>query len=180
MNVTPEQVIAFWREAGPKKWFKKDDTFDEEIRTRFGETLEKAGNGELDHWTHDPNSSLALILVLDQFSRNLHRDSAKAFENDDKCVAIVQDMMKSGDDRKVPDDLAPFIYMPLMHSENLADQEECITQMQRLGKQDNVKFAIIHRDIIEKFGRFPHRNKVLGRETTPEEQAFLDEGGFAG
>ncbi len=180
MDDKPSDIVTFWREAGPTKWFKKDEAFDTEIAERFMPLYDRACRGELDAWAEEPGSALALILVFDQFSRNLYRNDARAFAQDGRCVRIVHDAMANGDDRKIPDDLAPFIYMPLMHSENLSDQQTCIDEMERLGKADNVKFARIHYDIIEKFGRFPHRNTVLGRITTPEEEQFLADGGFSG
>ena len=176
----PQDVINFWIEAGPKKWWKKDDGFDAEILNRFGDTHKRAAAGELDHWADTPDGALALILVLDQFSRNLFRNDPKAFAQDPHCVAIVRDQMKDGRDREMNPEISHFCYLPLMHSEVLADQELCIDEMTRIDNKPSLKAAIEHRDIIAKFGRFPHRNKVLGRQTTAEEQAFLDGGGFAG
>ena len=173
-------VLNFWTEAGPKKWWKKDPEFDAEIDRRFGETHRMACKGELDHWASTPGGTLALILVLDQFSRNLHRNSPLAFAQDEKCSAVTKTAIDSGHDHELPADIRPFCYLPLVHSENLADQEKAIDMMQKFGVEGNISSAIEHRDIIAKFGRFPHRNGVLGRETTVEEQAFLDAGGFAG
>ena len=180
MNNTPQDVLKFWRDAGPEKWFKKDDTFDAAIADNFIPLYGRACRGELDDWAKEPDAATALILIFDQFSRNLYRNDARAFAQDGRCLRIVHDMMASGADRKVPEDIAPFVYMPLMHSEDLDDQQKCIDEMERLEKPDNVKFAQIHYDIIEKFGRFPHRNTVLGRVTTPEEAKFLTDGGFSG
>jgi len=180
MGKTANDVLEFWREAGPKKWWKKDLDFDEAIKTEFSSTLSQAANGELDHWYGEPTNTLALIIVLDQFSRNLHRQSPLAFSNDPRCLKIVHKCIEDRIDENMPDDLRPFCYLPLMHSELLADQHLCIDKLQAIGAEPNMKSAIEHKDIIERFGRFPHRNAVLGRETTPEEQAFLDEGGFAG
>lgn len=180
MNDKPQDVLKFWREAGPEKWFKKDDAFDAEIADRFMPLYDRACRSELDDWAKEPDAATALILLFDQFSRNLYRNDARAFAQDGRCVRIVHDMMASGAGRKVPEDIAPFIYMPLMHSENLDDQQKCIDEMERLEKPDNVKFAKIHYDIIAKFGRFPHRNAVLGRVTTPDEEKFLADGGFSG
>lgn len=176
----PQSILKFWEDAGPQMWWKKDAAFDAEISNRFGTTYEAACAGELDEWEKDPKSALALILLLDQFSRNLHRDSPLAFAQDEKCVALVHRMMTRGDDRKLDLPLAQFIYLPLMHSEKMQDQDICLKELTRLDLPLNVKAAVEHRDIIRDFGRFPHRNRVLGRETTPEEQAFLDDGGFKG
>lgn len=180
MVATAQDVLDFWIAAGPKKWFSKDDAFDADILEKFSETLDAAISGKCDDWITTPDGALALIITLDQFSRNLFRDDARAFAQDEKSLGILKAMLETGDDRKIREDLIMFAYMPLMHSEDLGDQERCISEMKRLNLEDNVKFAIIHRDIIVQFGRFPHRNSVLNRETTTAEQAFLDKGGFAG
>ncbi len=174
------EILDFWLAAGPKKWWKKDDHFDAEIKRRFGGVHEAASRGELDHWAKEPDSALALIIVMDQFSRNLFRDDGRAFALDARCREIVGDVMEVGLDRKMRSEIAVFCYMPLMHSEQLEDQKTGLVEMSRLGLEDNVKYARIHLEIIERFGRFPHRNKVLGRVTSKDEQAFLDGGGFSG
>ncbi len=179
-RATPTEILQFWSAAGPEKWWKKDDAFDAEIRERFGETHAAATRGELDHWTDSADGTLALIIVLDQFSRNLFRNDPKAFAQDRACVKIVKNAMNAGLDRQVSDDLVAFFYLPLMHCETLEDQHLCLEQMKRLNIEGNIKAAREHLEIIDKFGRFPHRNTVLGRETSEEEQAFLDGGGFSG
>lgn len=173
------EILAFWSEAGPKKWYAKDDAFDAEIRTRFTGTYEAARSGALDDWAETPEGALALVIVLDQFPRNMFRDDARAFATDAKARSITNAAIERGFDKRIAPPLNQFFYLPLMHSENLADQDRCVTAFAG-GAPENQKFAKIHRDIIARFGRFPHRNAVLGRTTTPEEQAFLDEGGFAG
>ena len=178
--VKPEDVLEFWTDAGPKKWWKKDPQFDAEIARLFGGTHAEASTGLLDDWAKEPNSCLALIIILDQFSRNLFRNDARSFAQDGQCVAVTKDAIANGFDKKMPEAIASFCYLPLMHSEDLADQNLCLDLMEKTGSEENVKSAVEHRDIIAKFGRFPHRNTVLGRETTAEEQAFLDAGGFAG
>ncbi|MEL7228945.1 MAG: DUF924 family protein [Pseudomonadota bacterium] len=180
MTATPEEIINFWRAAGPKKWWRKAEDFDAAIATRFGDTHKAARKGTLDHWADEPNAMLALILVLDQFTRNLHRNSADAFAQDAKGLSLAKRAVAKGHDAKMPEDLRSFCYLPFMHSEELADQETCIALMEAHGGEDNIKAAREHRDIIAKFGRFPHRNPVLGRAMTDEEQAFLDDGGFKG
>ncbi len=180
MPTDPKTVLDFWINAGPKKWWRKDPSFDAEIEQKFGETYRMACKGELDHWQDSPGSALALILVLDQFSRNLNRNSALAFAQDDKSVEIVKKQIASGADRQMPPEITNFCYLPLMHSENLANQKTGLELMRRIGNEMGLRSAIEHHDIIAEFGRFPHRNTVLGRETTPQEQAFLDDGGFAG
>ncbi len=176
----PQDILNFWIDAGPEKWWRKDAKFDAEINSRFGALYEQACAGKLDNWASEPESALALIILLDQFSRNLHRNSPRAFAQDAKCAALVHQLIDAGMDRQMPEKIAEFCYMPLMHSEQLQDQETCLHEMKRTGKQGNIKAAKEHLEIIEKFGRFPHRNPVLGRDTTPEEKAFLDGGGFSG
>ena len=180
MTKTPQDVLDFWLEAGPEKWWKKDAALDAAILEQFGETHEQAAGGALDDWENDPESALALIIILDQFSRNLYRNDPRAFAQDDKCLGVVKRLMASGGDRKLSLPLVQFVYLPLMHSENLDHQETCLAELTRLDLPLNVKAAIEHRDIIRDFGRFPHRNGVLGRKTTPAEQKFLDDGGFKG
>jgi len=179
MIATANQVIDFWRSAGKEAWFTRDDAFDAKITEKFSTTHEAAMRGELDLWALAPDSALALIILLDQFSRNMFRNDARAFAADDKTLGIVNSMMAAGLDHKMPEDLIMFAYMPLMHAENLAAQRRCLAQMERLGLEKETEAAKIHLDIIEEFGRFPHRNAVLGRDMTPEEQAFLDNGGFS-
>ena len=128
----------------------------------------------------DGEGALALLILLDQFPRNLFRDSAHAFATDGKALSIAKFAIGEGFDQAIEPELRPFIYMPLMHSEVLADQEASVVLFEGLGAKTNLDFALLHRDIIARFGRFPHRNAALGRATTPEEKAFLEEGGFAG
>ncbi|MEM9677865.1 MAG: DUF924 family protein [Pseudomonadota bacterium] len=179
MIATAKDVIHFWRALEPKARFSRDDALDTQIREKFEATYNAAAAGQLDVWALAPESALALIIVLDQFSRNLHRDDPRAFASDDKTLGIVNSVMAAGLDRQMPEDLVSFCYMPLMHQENLAAQHRCVEQMTRLGLENETKYAKIHLDVIERFGRFPHRNPALGRTTTPEEQAFLDAGGFS-
>lgn len=179
-NPLPDDVLNFWATAGPKKWWRKDNAFDAEIRTRFLKTHEKAQKNQLTSWLDRPDDTLALVIVLDQFSRNLFRDNPKAYSQDEQCLKIVHRAIKAGIDRKMRQDIGMFVYLPLMHSEVISDQKLCLVEMQRLGLENEAKYAKIHLDIIEKFGRFPHRNDVLGRETTKDEQAFLKNGGFSG
>ena len=177
---TPREVLDFWIEAGPGKWWKKDAEFDAAIAARFTKTYEAACRGDLDAWSDSADGAMALILLLDQFSRNLHRNSALAYAQDEKCREISMQMVEDGNIVLIQDEIRAFSLLPLMHSESLADQELALELLKVHGKEGNVKAAIEHRDIIARFGRFPHRNAVLGRETSPEEQAFLDDGGFSG
>ena len=180
MIETSQAVLAFWREAGPKKWFTKDAAFDETLRTRFLETYEAAAAGNLAEWETAPESALALVIVLDQFPRNMFRGDARAFAADPLARQIADRALAKGFDRSVPPGDRAFFYLPFEHSESLADQERCVELFRLTGDAEALKWAELHADIIRKFGRFPHRNAILGRDTTPEEQKFLDEGGFKG
>jgi uncharacterized protein (DUF924 family) len=176
----PHDVVAFWHAAGPDKWFSKDDALDAAIRACFLPTYEAAVAGELAHWDATAEGALALVIVLDQFPRNMFRASARTYAADPLAVAVADRALAHGFDRAVAADLRTFFYLPFMHSEALADQERCVALYRALGDDYSLKYAEDHADIIRRFGRFPHRNAVLGRETTAEEQAFLAGGGFAG
>jgi uncharacterized protein (DUF924 family) len=176
----PESVLAFWREAGPKKWFGKDQAFDDAIRAQFLETYEAAANGVLVGWEDTPERALALLLVLDQFPRNMFRGNARAFATDPLARQVADRALASGFDKHFKPVEATFLYLPFEYSERLADQERSIALFRATGDADLMKWAELHADIIRRFGRFPHRNALLGRTTTPEEQAFLDGGGFSG
>jgi uncharacterized protein (DUF924 family) len=177
---SPQAVIAFWTEAGPDKWFKRDDAFDRDIRARFLATHEAAAQGELADWNVNAEGALALLILLDQFPRNMFRGTARAFATDPLARDIASRAIDKSFDRAAPKNLRNFFYLPFEHSENLADQEKCVALCVAGGNADDIKWAEMHADIIRKFGRFPHRNAILGRQTTPEEQAFLDGGGFKG
>jgi uncharacterized protein (DUF924 family) len=173
-------VLSFWRQAGEARWWTKDDAFDDEIRSRFLDVWQAARAGKLDAWQETADGTLALVIVLDQFPRNMFRNDSRAFATDALACAIAHRALAAGLDEQLPADLRAFLYMPLMHSEQLHDQERCVALFERLGNAENTTYAIIHADIIRRFGRFPHRNRVLGRVTSQEEQAFLDSGGFSG
>lgn len=176
---TAEDVVAFWREAGPSRWYRKDDAFDREFRERFLATHEAAARGELDGWLSTAQGALALCLLLDQFPRNAFRGSARMFQADAKAREVARTALARQFDQQVDGELRQFFIMPAMHSEDPVDQELCVRLAHDL-PTDTLRWAVLHRDIIERFGRFPHRNAVLGRATTDEEQRFLDEGGFGG
>ena len=180
MVVSVAEVVAFWQQAGPDRWFKKDASFDREIRDRFFDTYEAAAAGKLSDWEQSAQGALALLILLDQFPRNMFRGDARAFATDPLARAVTAGAIVRGFDSQVPKELRGFFYLPFEHSEDLADQERCIALHKATGDTDGLKWAEIHADIIRRFGRFPHRNAMLGRTTTPEEQAFLDGGGFAG
>src|SRR6185312_7753852 len=179
MVVSAAEVVSFWREAGPDRWFNKDAAFDQVIHERFFDTYEAAATGKLSDWEHSAQGALALLILLDQFPRNMFRGDARAFATDPLARAMAAGAIVRGFDSQFPDDLRGFFYLPFVHSEDIADQERAI-MLYRAARLENLKYAEEHADIIRRFGRFPHRNAVLGRSTTPEEQAFLDNGGFAG
>lgn len=177
--MTPAALLGFWREAGPRRWFRKDAAFDATFRARFMAAYEAARNGELDGWAADPEGALALVILLDQFPRNCFRDTPGAFATDAKARDVARAALDAGFDQRVELELRNFFYLPFMHSEDLADQERAVELTRALGA-DAQRHAFEHREIIRRFGRFPHRNAILGRATQPEEQRFLDAGGFAG
>ena len=177
---TPAQVLGFWFGAGSEKWFSRDDAFDAAIREQFLPTYEAAAAGRLADWEATPESALALILVLDQFPRNMFRGSPRTFAADALALAVAKRAVAQGFDQKLELPKRNFFYMPFMHSENPADQERCVALSRQNADENTLKYAKLHADIIRRFGRFPHRNALLGRSTTPAEQAFLDAGGFAG
>lgn len=176
---SPQDVVAFWQQAGPQRWFAKDDGFDAEFKARFAAAHEAAADGRLDGWAHGAEGALALLVLLDQFPRNAFRGSARMFATDARAVAVADAAIAAGHDHAVDPELRRFFYLPFMHSETLADQERCVALCAGLDENTH-DYAVLHRDIIARFGRFPHRNPQLGRDTTPQEQRFLDEGGFAG
>ena len=181
---TADDVVTFWVTAGPKMWFAKNDAFDEEIRQRFGTLHIEASRGEFASWAPTPGGALALLLLLDQFPRNLYRGSAHAFATDPLAFANARQAIERGLDGQVAPELRPFFYLPYEHSERIEDQDRSVTLCEAhrnaTGDADTLRWAHLHREIIVRFGRFPHRNRPLGRQTTPEEQAFLDGGGFSG
>jgi uncharacterized protein (DUF924 family) len=177
---SPSDVVKFWRDAGPDRWFKKDAQFDDEIRTRFLALHEAAARGDLKDWEGSAEGALGLLILLDQFPRNMFRGTARAFATDPQARAITASALLKGFDAQVAPEMCSFFYLPFEHSEDMADQKRGIALYTAAGDADGLKWAQIHADIIRRFGRFPHRNAPLGRTTTPEEQKFLDEGGFAG
>ncbi len=176
--VTPEEIIEFWfDEIDPKNWFRKDDSFDQMLRERFLLTRESAARAELYGWRHSAEGRLAEIIVLDQFSRNLYRNSGEAFAGDPLALALAQEAVASGYDAALPQDKRTFLYMPYMHSESLIIHEVAVKLFTDLGREENLKYEIMHKEIIERFGRYPHRNEVLGRVSTVEEIEFLKQPG---
>src|SRR6266478_2659976 len=147
-DVTPEEVLAFWHEAGPGRWYKRDDGFD--------------------------------AIVRDQFPRNMFRDDVRTYSSDALAREVASRAIARGADMRIEGTLLEFLYMPFMHSEHLADQLRCVELFRKGGNPESLRYAEGHAGIVRRFGRFPHRNRIFGRTTTPEEQAFLDDGGFSG
>jgi len=185
-------ILTFW--FGPpdsqeasyaqrrKLWFGKSSETDEYIRTAFYTLYVQAALGELDSWQNQADSCLALILLLDQFPRNMFRDDPRAYEADSKALAVARRAIAHGFDQSLSPLQRLFLYLPLEHSEDLADQEESVALIQAIAQecpelQDSYDYALRHRDVIARFGRFPHRNEILGRESTPDEKVFLTQPG---
>ncbi|MGB3447330.1 MAG: DUF924 family protein [Xanthobacteraceae bacterium] len=179
-DATPTEIITFWREAGYERWYKKDEAFDDEIRRRFLATWEAARAGQRDDWQDSDDGTLALLIVLDQLPRNMFRGDPRTFASDPKAREVADRAIARGVDQRLDSVMRQFVYLPFEHSEDLADQERSVALFKALGDAENLRYAEIHEDIIRKFGRFPHRNQVLGRTTTDAEAAFLKNGGFAG
>ena len=178
-HVAPADILAFWRDAGPDRWYRRDDAFDAEVRRRFFGLWQQAAAGELSAWETTDDGALALVIVLDQFPRNIFRDDAQTYASDAQALEVAHRAIERGVDARIDPALREFLYLPFMHSEHLADQMRCIELSRKAGLAESADWAEHHADIIRRFGRFPHRNRILGRATTPEEQAFLDEGGFS-
>lgn len=176
--MTPDTVLHFWfEESTPQQWFAKDEAFDAAIRERFGQLHRRAAQAELWQWRSSARGRLAEVIVLDQFSRNLYRDSGAAFAHDGMALALAQEAVAQGLDRQLPPEQRSFLYMPWMHSESRLLQRESVRLFTELGRAENLHFARRHAEIIERFGRYPHRNAALGRTSTPEELAFLQQPG---
>jgi uncharacterized protein (DUF924 family) len=177
---TPADIVSFWQNAGPKRWFKKAPAFDQEISDRFLAVYESGAAGQLLGWEATAQGALALLILLDQFPRNMFRGQARAFATDPLARSIAAGALVRGFDAQAPSGMRGFFYLPFEHSEDIADQARAVAFYKIIGDTDGLKWAELHAGIIRRFGRFPHRNGVLGRTTTAQEQAFLDAGGFDG
>ncbi|MHB2167129.1 DUF924 family protein [Alsobacter sp. R-9] len=177
----PESVIAFWREAGPERWFRSDPAFDQACRDRWMALHADAAAGRLDDWAATPDGALALLLLLDQMPRNMHRGTPAAYGSDPAAVRAARAALAQGFPSRVDPALRRFFHLPFSHSEALADQDLAVSLAEASGDADAAKWARHHRDIVARFGRFPHRNAILGRASTPEEVEWLaGEGAFKG
>ena len=170
-------VVRFWRDAGPAAWFARNDAFDDALRTRFLDEHFAAARREREDLLDDADGALALILLLDQVPRNVFRDSAHAFATDPLAREYAHRAIDARFDAIIEPALRIFFYLPFEHSEDLADQDRVVALCEALGDANYLKYAEAHRDVIRRFGRFPHRNRALARVNTPEEQAWLDAGG---
>ncbi len=189
MRTSPAEVLDFWfgKEGDPEhgefrsQWFQKDETFDREVTVRFAGLYEEAAAGKLDGWREGAESCLALVICLDQFPRNMFRGDARTHATDGEALDAAKYGIERVLDREIPPLQRMFLYMPFMHAENIEDQRRSVELFERLasepGGPDVVEYAVGHREIVERFGRFPHRNALLERETTPEEAEFLTQPG---
>lgn len=172
-------VVQFWKDAGPALWFAKDENFDGLFRSKFLGAHEAAARGELAHWQSTPEGAYALVILLDQFPRNAFRGTPRMYATDTSARKAANLALAAGYDRAFPLEMRKFFALPFAHSEDMADQERSVALARRTGSDDLVH-AEHHRDIIKRFGRFPHRNAILGRETTAQERSYLDNGGYTG
>lgn len=170
-------VVAFWRDAGERKWFHADAAFDDECRARLLDAHFAAARRALEGWMDGAEGALALAILLDQIPRNLFRGSGHAYATDPLARHYAKRALEAGFDAQAPAGLRLFFYMPFEHSEDMADQARAVDLFTALGEDEYLRYAVAHRDVIARFGRFPHRNHALGRTNTPEEQAWLDAGG---
>lgn len=173
-----DEVVNFWRAAGPDKWFASDAGFDETCRARFLATYEAAARGDLAEWELSPDGALALLLLLDQLPRNMFRGTRRAYATDPAALLGAERAIERHFDKAVEPQLRRFFYLPFTHAEELAAQERAVTLTQALGEDDAAQWAQHHRDIVARFGRFPHRNATLGRASTPDELQFLSTSEF--
>ncbi|MGB8664553.1 MAG: DUF924 family protein [Serratia inhibens] len=169
-----KQVIDFWfEEIDPVMWFKKDDDFDSRLQVRFGELWHAAAAGELAHWRETIEGRLAEVIVLDQFSRNLYRGTPRAFSSDCMALVLAQEAIRSGQCEQLSREQRGFLYLPFMHSESAVIHQQALALYTELNNGEQLEFELRHKAIIDRFGRYPHRNAILGRISTPEEEAFL-------
>lgn len=178
LKTSPERVIDFWfTEIDEQSWWKKDEKFDALIRTRFGALHHQATACELAEWRNSPQGSLAEVVILDQFSRNIFRNTPQAFAWDPQALVLAQVAIAKGFDRSLTQIQRAFLYLPFMHSESAQIHERALQLYEVLGLEQQLEFELKHKVIIDRFGRYPHRNAILGRESTPEEALFLQQPG---
>ena len=177
MSITPRDVVDFWRDAGMVKWFRGGDAFDAECRAQFLDAHHAAARREYEHWMDNAEGALALLILLDQIPRNVFRDSGHAFATDSLARHYAARAVEAGFDAQSEASLRLFFYLPFEHAEDMGDQHRSVELITAMGNAELIGYANAHRDVIVRFGRFPHRNHALGRINTPDEQAWLDAGG---
>ncbi len=172
--MTPEDILTFWfEELTPKQHYVSDEKLDADMIRRFSDIHTRAVSGELADWRATPEGRLAEIIILDQFSRNMFRGDPRCWAQDPKALELAREAVAAGDDMKIPQNQRAFLYMPYMHSESAAAHVEAVVLFEKLGNEGNLKFELLHKDIIDRFGRYPYQNELLGRVSTPEEIEFL-------
>jgi uncharacterized protein (DUF924 family) len=175
MHISANEIIDFWYcDRIKKQWFSATPELDQEILEKYGDLWETALAGGLDDWLSEPNGCLALIIVLDQFPLNMFRGTAKSFQSENKSIEVAKAAVSQRFEQQLGKDKLAFLFMPFMHSENILDQELSVSLFKKHGLQGNLRFAEHHREIIRKYGRFPHRNSILGRDSTDEEIKYLE------
>jgi uncharacterized protein (DUF924 family) len=175
MKPSPDDILEFWyTEPASKHWFNSTPELDELIRSRYQALWQQAKAGDLDEWMQTPEGCLALVIILDQFPLNMFRGRPESFATEQQAVEVAGHALEQGFDKQIPKQQIAFLYMPFMHSESLEDQDRCVALFEAVGLEDNLKFARHHREIVRRFGRFPHRNVILGRQSTEEELRWLE------
>ncbi|MFN2302847.1 MAG: DUF924 family protein [Anaerolineales bacterium] len=173
-NMIKELVMFWFSEPVKKLWFNSTPQFDAELKEKYLNLVERAERGELDDWVAEAQGALALVIILDQIPLNIFRQQARSFATESKAWDIASQAVEKGLDQQLEAEQKAFLYLPFMHRENLADQDKSVELFEKAGLDENLRFAKHHRELIRRFGRFPHRNKILGRESTPEETAYLN------
>lgn len=181
-KTTPDEIISFWfSETVKRLWFNANPAFDRMLRINYLNAYESACGGHLQDWTRSAEGSLALTILFDQFPLNMFRGESRSFATEEQALQVARQAIKAGFDKQLTDDQKIFIYMPFMHSESLDDQNYAVKLFEDAQLTENLQYALHHRDLIQRFGRFPHRNKILGRDSTPEELQYLrSKGAFLG
>ena len=173
-QIAPQDILDFWySQALRTQWFASTPQLDATIKERYAALLESAQSGTLDHWRDSATGCLALAIILDQFPLHIFRGTAQSFATEKKSIDLVKNAISQGFDSQIDKTQVAFLYMPLMHSENLADQDTAVALFTAAGLENNLRFALHHRELVRRFGRFPHRNTILGRISSAEEQAYL-------
>lgn len=174
MHEQAEEIVDFWfSEATRPYWYNATPEFDAQLNASFGELMRAARAGKLADWSHTARGALALVILLDQFPRNIHRGTPESFASDAAARTVATQALAAGLDAEVDEQQRAFFYLPFMHSEQLTDQDRCVALCEKLGAEETVKYARLHRDLIVRFGRFPHRNRILNRESSAAELDYL-------